>query len=131
VGDRAEVSVEQVVPALFGSGDDRQIPGRPAAYIDGDDRREVSGHTVTRIEQLGVGRTEEEAVVVEIDVAVTEPLDVMQLRLDCMRVEYRKHSRVGEDVAMIDDGDLRMVCIQHVWYQIVSADVDVVGPRCV
>ncbi len=63
---------------------------------------------VRREERLGPQRPSDEHVVVEVDELLGESVDVVQRRLDRMRVERRQ--RVGrEDVGVVDDADARIV----------------------
>jgi hypothetical protein len=78
------------------------------------DRGEEPRDPASLEEQLRVCGAHEEHVVVEIDVPLCEPVDVVQLRFDRVGVEDGQHVWVGEDVSVIDHGDPRVVRVQPV-----------------
>src|SRR5699024_7695034 len=84
MSDGFAVLFEYVVSPPLGCRNDGKISGSPAADVDRHDRWRVVGQTVGGEEQFGVCRSEEKAVVVEIEIMIRQPGDVMKLRFDRM-----------------------------------------------
>ena len=70
-------------------------------------------------------------VVVQVEEALTQTSDTVQVQLDRVRVERRQVALVLEDLGVCDDVHTRVCRVQPDGDLSVGDDVEVVDPRCV
>ncbi len=122
----AEVGLEEVDDVAAGELVGLGLP--VVVEAEGAAREEELRGAVAREEQLGQDRAREEEVVVEVEVVLAQPGDVVQPGTDRVRVEAGDRPGAVEQVALVDDGDPRVLGVEPVGELAVGDDVDVPGP---
>jgi len=90
VGERASAEVLDELAVVLGGRHHREVPDRRRTELQERPRHEEPRETVPLEEQLGRDGPAEEDVVVQIEIPVREAGDVVELRLDGVRVEDRQ-----------------------------------------
>ena len=103
--------------------------GADGAGADLDAGEEDPGQAVAEDEQRRVDRAAEEHVVVEVEVVLGEPVEVVQLRLDRVGVEGREAPAGAEQVGVVHHGQPRVVRPQPGGHLVVGHQEDLADPR--
>jgi hypothetical protein len=127
--DEPAEPVDEDAPVVLGRGVDGLVGDRGRTEADLRRRQEELGDAVGVEEAGRHDRATEEHVVVEVDEVLGQAGNVVQLRLDRVRVERRQRAAVTEEIAVRDDRQARVVQPQP-WRHLVGGDeVDVADPR--